>query len=142
MTILLILLVLAVVLFPIWPYNLRYVIWIISLVTLIIMVAIIIIRLIVYLLCSIFNYHIWIFPNLLYTMGIVEAFTPFIQIEKADKSWLNLFLRLSAISFFILLSVHIYLNPTLIDCNLLSIQNIYSLQKKPSLKCMIGEWLS
>lgn len=139
MTVLVILLVLAMVLFPIWPYNLRYVVWIISLVILIILVAIIIIRLIVYLVCSIFNYHIWIFPNLFYTMGIIEAFIPFIQIKKGERSWLNLFIRLFAISFFILSSVHIYLNPTLIDCNRLSIQKIYSLQKKLSKTCMIGE---
>lgn len=117
MTILVISLVLAAVLFPIWPYSVKYGIWLVSLALLVIMVGIIIVRLIVYLLISIFNYHIWIFPNLFYSNGILDSFIPVVQITKGDSSWFNLFLRLFAISAFILLSVHIYLNPTFLDCN-------------------------
>ena len=117
MTILVISLVLAGVLFPIWPYSVKYGIWLVSLVLLVILVGIIIVRLVVYLLISIFNYHVWIFPNLFYSTGILDSFIPVIQITKGDSSWFNLFLRLFAISCFILLSVHIYLNPTFLDCN-------------------------
>ena len=72
-------------------------------------------RVIVYLVIAIFDYHIWIFPNILYATGFTDAFLPVIEISKGDKSWLNMFIRLFAVSFFILCCLHIYLNPTFLD---------------------------
>ena len=117
MTILVITGVLVLVLFPIWPFTVKYILWLISLVLLVILVGIIIVRLIVFLLSSVFNYNVWIFPNLFFANGLLDSFIPVIEISKGDKSWLDLFIRLFAISFFLLLSTHIYLNPTFFDGN-------------------------
>jgi translocation protein SEC62 len=124
MTILLICLVLGVVLFPIWPYEVKYGIWLISLFLLVVMVGIIVIRLVIFLLLAIFNYNIWIFPNLFYSNGILDSFIPVIEVSKGDRSWFNMFIRLFALSVFILLSVHVYLNPTFIDGKVYFTQNI------------------
>ena len=117
MTILIILGILAFVMCPIWPYEVKYGVWLVSLVLLIIMVGLIIIRLFVYLLIVSFNYHVWIFPNLLNSPGFLESFIPVIEISKGDKSWFNIFVRLFSISSFLLLVVHTSLNPTFIDGN-------------------------
>ena len=115
MTIIIILGILTLVMFPIWPYEVKYGVWLVSLILLIIMVGLIVIRLIVYLLVVGFNYHVWIFPNLLNSPGFLESFIPVIEISKGDKSWFNVFIRLFAISSFMLLVLHTYLNPTFID---------------------------
>lgn len=142
MTILVIGLILAMVLFPIWPFSVKYGIWWVSLALLVLMVGIIVIRLAIYVFFSIFNYHIWLFPDLFYATGILESFIPVFQINKGDSSWFSLFLRMFAVSSFILLSVHIYLNPTFIQGIFALIQIISASQKKPFLKCMIGESLN
>jgi translocation protein SEC62 len=116
--------ILMLVMFPIWPYEVKYGIWLVSLVLLIILVGIIVIRLVVYLVIVVFNYHIWIFPNFLNSTGFWDSFIPFIEVSKGDKSWLNVFIRLFAISSFILLVLHVYLNPTFIDGNYFLIQKI------------------
>ena len=115
MTILIIITVLALVMFPIWPYELKYGIWWVSLVLLIVLVGIIVIRLLVFLVFAIFNYHIWIFPNLFYSTGFFDSFIPVLEIIKGEKSWYSLFVRLSAIGIFLTLATHIYLNPTFLD---------------------------
>ena len=122
MTILIIALVFIMVLFPIWPFTIKYGLWLVSLVLLIFLVGAIVVRLIVFCICIIFNYHIWIFPNLFYSNGILDSFLPFVEVAKGDKSWFNLFVRLFGISTFILVSTHIYLNPTFLDGNFEDIQ--------------------
>jgi hypothetical protein len=107
--------VLALVLFPIWPFELKYGIWLVSLVLLVALVGIILVRLVVYLLIVVFDYHVWIFPNFLNSTGFWDSFIPVIEVSRGDKSWLNVFIRLFALSSFILLVLHIYLNPTFID---------------------------
>lgn len=121
MTILIIALVLLLVLFPIWPFTVKYALWLVSLVLLVTLTGIIVLRLIIFLICIIFNYHIWIFPNLFFATGILDSFIPIIEIAKGDRSWFNLFVRLFGISVFLLLSLHVYLNPTFLDGNLLII---------------------
>jgi len=103
-------------LFPIWPYELKYGIWLVSLFLLILIVGIIFIRLAVYLLIVGFNYHVWIFPNFLNSTGFWDSFIPVLEIVKGNKSWFNMFIRLFAISSFLLLATHIYLNPNFLDC--------------------------
>lgn len=71
-----------------------------------------------YLLIVGFNYHVWIFPNFLNSTGFWDSFIPVLEIIKGDKSWFNIFLRLFAISSFLLLATHIYLNPTFLDQNI------------------------
>lgn len=107
--------VLALVLFPIWPFELKYGIWLVSLVLLVAMVGLLVVRLVVYLLAVIFDYHVWVFPNFLNSSGFWDSFLPIIEITRGDKSWLNVFIRLFAISSFLLLALHVYLNPTFID---------------------------
>lgn len=116
LTILVIVLALLLVLFPIWPFTVKYALWWISLVLLVVLVGIIVVRLLLYLLCIIFNYHIWIFPNLFFSSGFLDSFIPVIEISKGDRSWFNIFLRLFGLSAFILLSLHVYMNPTFFDC--------------------------
>lgn len=82
---------------------------------LILMVGLIVIRILIYLPCAIFDYHIWIFPNLLISNGFLDSFIPFIEVARGDKSWFNVFVRLFAVSSFLLLVLHIYLNPTFIE---------------------------
>ena len=115
MTIFAVALVLVLVLFPIWPFTVKYGLWLVSLGLLILIVGIIVVRLIVYVICAIFNYHVWIFPDLLYANGVIECFIPVIEVIKGDRSWFNIFIRLFAISFFMLCCMHIYLNPTFFD---------------------------
>jgi hypothetical protein len=115
MTVFVVLALLMLVMFPIWPYELKYAIWLITLIITLIIFAIILVRLVVFLVCSIFNYHIWIFPNLFETSGFFDSFLPVLEVTKGDKSWFNIFIRLFAISSFMLLAMHIYLNPTFID---------------------------
>jgi hypothetical protein len=115
MTLLVILAVLAVVMFPIWPYELKYGIWLVSLVLLVVMLGVIFLRLAVYLLCVLFNYHIWIFPNLLSSTGFADSFIPILEIAKGDKSWFNVFIRLFAFSSFLLLVMHVYMNPNFLE---------------------------
>jgi hypothetical protein len=114
------------VLFPIWPYELKYGISLVSFVILIILVGVIVVRLVVYLLLVIFNYHVWIFPNFLGSTGFLDSFLPVIEVTKGDKSWFNVFIRLFAISSFILFVLHAYLNPTFIDgtCTLTQITSL------------------
>lgn len=57
--------VLSLALLPVWPYELKYAIWLVSLVLLIVLVGLIAIRLMIYIICVIFGYNVWIFPNLL-----------------------------------------------------------------------------
>ena len=110
-------LVLIIVLFPIWPFTVKYGLWLISLVLLVALLGIIILRLIVYTILVNFNYYVWIFPNLLNSNEILECFLPIIEITKGDKGWFNLFIRLFAISAFVLMCIHIYQNPTFFDGN-------------------------
>lgn len=107
--------VLALVLFPIWPFWLKYGIWLVSLVLLVAIVGLLVVRLAVYLLLAIFDYHVWIFPNFLSSTGFWDSFIPILEVSRGDKSWLNVFIRLFALSSFLLLALHIYLNPTFID---------------------------
>ena len=114
---LVILAVLMVVLFPIWPFSVKYGLWLISLVLLVILVGIIVFRLVLYVVCVIFNYHVWMFPNLFYATGLMDSFIPVFEVAKGDRSWFNIFIRLFGISIFILFCLHVYLNPTFFDCN-------------------------
>ena len=57
--------VLAVVLFPVWPYIVKYGVWLISLYLLIFLVGLIVLRFLIYVLCVVVGYNVWIFPNLL-----------------------------------------------------------------------------
>jgi hypothetical protein len=116
MTLLAIFGVLALVMFPIWPYELKYAIWWVSLVLLVAMVGLLLLRLLIYLLAVVFDYHIWLFPNFLNSNGFWDSFLPVLEITRGDKSWLNLFIRLFALSSFLLLALHVYLNPTFLDC--------------------------
>lgn len=116
MTIMVILGVLLIVLFPIWPFTVKYALWLVSLVLLVILCGIILIRLLVFLICIIFNYHVWIFPNLFFATGILDSFIPIIEVAKGDRTWFSIFIRLFGISVFVLLSLHIYMNPTFFDC--------------------------
>lgn len=70
--------VLALVLFPIWPFELKYGIWLVSLVLLVALVGIIVVRLVVYLLIVVFDYHVWILPNFLNSSGFWDSFVPVI----------------------------------------------------------------
>lgn len=108
--------VLLIVLFPIWPFTVKYALWLVSLVLLVILCGIILIRLLVFLICIIFNYHVWIFPNLFFATGILDSFIPIIEVAKGDRTWFSIFIRLFGISVFVLLSLHIYMNPTFFDC--------------------------
>lgn len=116
MTILVIILVLSVVLFPIWPFSVKYALWLVSLVILVVLVGIIVVRMLLYLVCVIFNYHIWIFPNLFFSSGFFDSFIPVIEISKGDRSWFNIFIRIFGLSAFMLLALHVYMNPTFLDC--------------------------
>jgi len=120
-TVLTVLIALSLVLFPIWPFEVKYGIWLVSLILLIIIVGVIIIRLLIYIPGAIFDYHVWIFPNLFIEQGFWASFVPFIEYSRGDKSWFNLFIRLFAVSSFLLLVLHIYLNPTFFDCNFVKI---------------------
>lgn len=130
MTTLVILAVLAVVMFPIWPYELKYGIWLVSLVLLVVMLGVIFLRLGVYLLCVLFNYHIWIFPNLLSSTGFVDSFIPILEIAKGDKSWFNVFIRLFAFSSFLLLVMHVYMNPNFLEGTSFPTQRTFSSRRK------------
>ena len=106
---------LALVMFPIWPYEVKYGIWFVCLILLIFLVGLIVFRLVIYLLIVIFNYHVWIFPNLLSSNGFLDSFLPIIEVSKGDKSWLGTFIRLFAISSFLLFILHVYINPGFLD---------------------------
>lgn len=69
--------VLCFVLFPVWPFEIKYAIWLISLILLIVLVGLIVVRLVIYLICVIFGYDVWIFPNLMGDRGILDSFKPF-----------------------------------------------------------------
>lgn len=129
MTILVILLILGLVMFPIWPFSIKYGIWLVSLVLLVVLVGIIVLRLLVYIVFAIFNYHIWIFPDLFYSNGILDSFLPVVQVTKGDGTWFNVFVRLFCLSSFCLLSLHIYLNPTFLECTYSSIQKPFNRQR-------------
>lgn len=108
--------VLILVLFPVWPYEVKYIIWLVSLVLLVVLVGIIVLRLALFLLCVIFGYQIWIFPNLLSAPGFWESFIPIIEYSRTDRSWFDIFLRLFALFACIALACQLYLNPNLINC--------------------------
>jgi translocation protein SEC62 len=129
MTILVIMLILGLVMFPIWPFSVKYGIWLVSLVLLVVLVGIIVLRLLVYIVFAIFNYHIWIFPDLFYSNGILDSFIPVLQVNKGDGTWFNVFVRLFALSTFCLLSLHIYLNPTFLEGTSLSMQKLFNRPK-------------
>lgn len=57
--------VLALVLFPVWPYIVKYGVWLISLYLLIFLVGLIVLRIIIFGICVILGFNVWIFPNLL-----------------------------------------------------------------------------
>lgn len=124
-----ILLILGLVMFPIWPFSIKYGIWLVSLVLLVVLVGIIVLRLLVYIVFAIFNYHIWIFPDLFYSNGILDSFLPVVQATKGDGTWFNVFVRLFCLSSFCLLSLHIYLNPTFLECTYSSIQKPFNRQR-------------
>lgn len=101
--------------FPVWPFEVKYGIWLLCVYFLVVIVGLIVFRLVVYIIFAIFDYHIWIFPNLLNTYGFLEAFLPVVEISKGDRSWFNFFIRMFALSSFILMCLHIYMNPTFFD---------------------------
>ena len=63
--------ILALVLFPVWPYIVKYAIWLISLYLLIFLVGLIVFRLVIYMICVVLGFNVWIFPNLLGEAGII-----------------------------------------------------------------------
>lgn len=69
---------LALVLFPVWPFMVKYAIWLVSLYMLIFLIGILLVRLIVYVVCVVLGYNVWILPNLLGDYGFFESFKPFI----------------------------------------------------------------
>ena len=117
MTVLMIAVVLVVVLFPIWPFTVKYGLWLVSLVLLVVLVGIIVLRLMIFIVTCIFNYHVWIFPNLFLSTDILDSFIPVIEVSKGDKTWFGFFIRMFALSVFGLLCLHVYLNPTFFDGN-------------------------
>lgn len=121
MAVLAIVVVLAIVLFPIWPFEVKYGIWLVSLILLVGIFGLLLVRLAVYLLVVIFDYHVWIFPNFLNSTGFWDSFIPVIEVAKGDKSWFNVFVRLFAFSAFVLLALHVYMNPNFIDGRILFI---------------------
>lgn len=74
--------ILALVLFPVWPYVIKYALWLISLYLLVFLVGLMAIRLLIYILCVILGFNVWIFPNLLGDAGIVDSFKPFFYAER------------------------------------------------------------
>lgn len=74
--------VLALVLFPVWPYAIKYGIWLVSLYLLIFLVGLLVVRLMIYLLCVIIGFNVWIFPNLLGEYGFIDSFKPIFYYEK------------------------------------------------------------
>jgi hypothetical protein len=56
---------LALVLFPVWPFTVKYAIWLISLYLLIFLVGLLLFRLVIYLICVVAGFNVWILPNLL-----------------------------------------------------------------------------
>ncbi len=112
MTIGLIVGVLSLVLFQIWPYWLKYGIWLLSFVTLIVLLTLIGLRLVVYVVCVIFGYNVWIFPNLMGDNGFFESFKPFVYYEKWERNWYNTLIRVFVVSSIIAYSCYLYLNPT------------------------------
>ena len=115
MTMLVIGIVLIMVLFPIWPFSVKYGLWLISLWLLVALVGIIVFRLLLFCVCVIFNYHVWIFPNLFYATGILDSFLPVVEVSKGQRSWFDVCVRLLGFSLFALLCLHIYLNPTFLE---------------------------
>lgn len=69
---------LALVLFPVWPFSVKYAIWLISLYLLIFLVGLLVLRLVIYLLCVIAGFNVWILPNLLGDYGFIDSFKPII----------------------------------------------------------------
>lgn len=67
---------LALVLFPVWPFSVKYAIWLISLYLLVILLGLLVVRLVIYLLCVVVGFNVWIFPNLLGDYGFLDSFRP------------------------------------------------------------------
>ena len=110
--------ILFLVLFPIWPYELKYVIWLISLYLLIFFTALIVVRLVIYLLLSVFGSSFWIFPNLLSDSSFIDSFKPLYSTETWEKSSFNFVLRVIMFTGFIYYGYDIYLNPTIFYGNI------------------------
>ena len=70
--------VLALVLFPVWPFSVKYIIWLVSLYLLIFLVGLLAIRLVIYVICVVAGFNVWILPNLLGDYGFIDSFKPFI----------------------------------------------------------------
>ena len=56
--------VIALILFPLWPYDVKYLLWKASLYLSVFLFGLIIVRVILYMLLSIFGMSFWIFPRL------------------------------------------------------------------------------
>lgn len=68
--------ILALVLFPVWPFAVKYGIWLLSLYLLVFLIGILGIRLLIYVVCVIAGFNVWLFPNLLGDYGFFESFKP------------------------------------------------------------------
>lgn len=69
---------LALVLFPVWPFALKYAVWLVSLYLLVLIVGLLLFRLLVYVVCVVLGFNVWILPNLLGDYGFLDSFKPFI----------------------------------------------------------------
>lgn len=68
--------ILALVLFPVWPFAVKYGIWLLSLYLLVFLIGLLGLRLLIYVVCVIAGFNVWLFPNLLGDYGFFESFKP------------------------------------------------------------------
>ena len=108
--------VLVYALLPIWPYHMKVIVWWVSYIMIIIILSIYIIRLVVYLLCYIFGYEVWIFPDIQDNkLGFFESFYRVITAEKRNESWITILIRLTIAITTGYIAFSVYMNPALID---------------------------
>ena len=134
-------LVLFLVLFPIWPFELKYGIWLISFYLLIFLVGLIVLRLAIFIICIIFGYNVWIFPNLFSDQGFLDSFKPIFYSQKWDKNWYNGLIRVFVVSSLVAYGCYLYLNPTILYGNqFIKRQKTWRLQSKQPRTFMTGEY--
>jgi hypothetical protein len=66
-------------------------------------------------LCVIFGYEVWVFPNLNADVSIIDSFKPFIHGKKSDTSKLDILIRLAAIGIFLSTIMSLYLFPNILQ---------------------------
>jgi hypothetical protein len=84
---------------------------------LVVIIGVLGLRIVVYLLCSIAGFHIWILPNFLGEYGFLDSFKPFIEVVRIEKNKVNIALRLFVALIFILYAFQLYMDPTFFECN-------------------------